>query len=538
MNIAVRLLILIASAMVGVIGVTVVGEYQINQVYESANYCNVNSVPSILVLDDAFENFARLQNLVTQHILSADDSQKGAFEQQIATVRPAIEAAFKKYEPLVSDDHDKQMLQDDRAALAAYDTVREQIMTASKGHQDDDARRLLSTSGPLVDKLTNLLHAHRDYNVKLSDQGDKDAQAAHHVAQLLFAVCGILAVTLSIVLGYLITRSIVRPIRQSIGLANRIAEGDLTAEIKGSGRDETGQMLTALATMQDSLRQAISSIHECAESLTEAAVGMVDSSDQVSARSNVQSEATANMAAAIEELTVSIGHVKDNAGSAQSASSEAGSRSDDGAVEVGRAAAEIRSIADELQTTASTIAALGEETQSISSIVSIIREVAEQTNLLALNAAIEAARAGEQGRGFAVVADEVRKLAERTQGATREIVEKIERVQQGAAASIVEMNRAMSRMNEGVENTNHAAEAIEGIAQTVRQAAHSVTNIAATLQEQASASTQIAGNVERIAQMTEENSAAARASAEAAACLKGLAATMRGTVERFRLGAG
>ena len=538
MKIATRLLVLTAAALVGVIGVTGVGLYQINQVYESANYCNINSVPSIIVLDDAFESFTRLQQLVTQHILTGDDAQKGSLEQQIGTVRPAIEAAFKKYEPLISDDHDKQMLQDDRTALAAYDAVRDQIIAASKAHQDDEARRLLASSAGPVDKLINLLHAHRGYNVQLSDQGDKDAQAAHHLAQVLFALCGLTALVLSVVLGFIITRSIVRPIRQSIGVANRIADGDLTAEIKVKGHDETGQMLAALSAMQGSLRQAIASINECAESLTAAANGMVDSSDQVSARSSVQSEATANMAAAIEQLTVSIGHVKDNAGSAQMASSEAGTMSDDGAHVVEQAAADIRSIADELRATAGTITSLGQETQGISSIVSIIREVAEQTNLLALNAAIEAARAGEQGRGFAVVADEVRKLAERTQGATREIVEKIERVQHGAEASIAGMNHALSRINEGVEHTGNAAHTIEDIAHTVRQAASSVTNIASTLQEQASASQQIAGNVERIAQMTEENSAAARASAEAAGTLKSLAATMRNAVSRFRLGVG
>jgi methyl-accepting chemotaxis protein len=262
---------------------------------------------------------------------------------------------------------------------------------------------------------------------------------------------------------------------------------------------------------------------------------MVVRSNQVSVSSGHQSDAAAAMAATVEELTVSIGQITDNAGHAQKASLQAESLSNDGAQVIRDVAAEIRSIAGEITETANTVTALGGESQRISSIVAVIREVAEQTNLLALNAAIEAARAGEQGRGFAVVADEVRKLAERTSNATKEIAGMIKLIQDRSDDAVSGMNRTVAKVSGGVELATRAAEAIDGIAQSAKRAEAAITGITGALTEQTIASGQIAGSVERIAQMTEENSAASKASVESAGVLSTLAQQMRSAVMRFTL---
>lgn len=535
MNVTQRLLTLVGTALLGVIAVTGVGLYQIDKVYNSANYATVNSVPSLVVLDAAFDHFVQLDKLLSEHVLTMDAAAKADIAQKMPPLLSAIEAEFKRYEPLLSNDSDRQLLADDRAAVAGYDAIRQQTLTASAGNQADEARSLLNNSVRSFEKVRALIEAHRGFNVALANQGDKDAQSAFALARQLFLVCGVLAAILSIILGIITARGIVVPLRRTIGIANRIASGDLTNDTRSQGHDETSQMMHALGDMQTALRQAISAMRAHADSLATSAAGMVEHSEHVSLSAGLQSDAASNMAATVEEMTVSIGQISNNAGDAQKASLQAETRSNEGAVVIRNVADEIHSIAAEITETATKVAALGEESQRISSIVAVIREVAEQTNLLALNAAIEAARAGEQGRGFAVVADEVRKLAERTSGATREIADMIKLIQDRADSSVAGMNRTVEKVSSGVSLASLAADAIGSIADSAKVAEAAISAISSALLEQSTASGQIAGSVERIAQMTAESSVAAKGSSSSAAALSALAQQMRGAVLRFNL---
>jgi methyl-accepting chemotaxis protein len=216
-------------------------------------------------------------------------------------------------------------------------------------------------------------------------------------------------------------------------------------------------------------------------------------------------------------------------------SRKSGKLSTEGGEVIHKAAAEMSQIAETVRLTAQAIEELGQHSNQISSIVQVIKDVADQTNLLALNAAIEAARAGEQGRGFAVVADEVRKLAERTTKATEEITQMIGTIQHSAQAAVSTMSSAVDQVSGGVALAKQAGSAITQIKDGAEQVVAVVNDISSALTEQSSASNDIAAQVEKVAQMTEENSAAAAETSSAANNLQELASHMRATVSRFKI---
>ena len=240
------------------------------------------------------------------------------------------------------------------------------------------------------------------------------------------------------------------------------------------------------------------------------------------------------MAATVEQLTVSINHVADNANEAHGLSSDSGRQSAEGGAVIQETLASMQRIADTVQGAAAQIAELGQHSDQISSIVNVIKEIADQTNLLALNAAIEAARAGEQGRGFAVVADEVRLLAQRTANSTQEITEMIKKIQLGTRSAVSNMEIGVQQVSSGVEQASQAGDAIVTIRQASASVVGVVDQISLALREQTVASQDVARNVERIAQMSMENSEAVADTSRTAQGLQQLALSLEKQVASFR----
>ena len=387
---------------------------------------------------------------------------------------------------------------------------------------------------PLSDKFSALIEVQLEEAQRQFETAEDQASWARNSSLALIA----LAVLVGAGLSYAIVRGLQRQLGAEPGevstAAGRIAEGHLDQAIALRDDDRTSVM-AAMKRMQDALHGVVGSISQAAQRISAAAEQLAASGDEAQQVSESQSEAAAAMAAAMEQMAVSISHISDNAQDAQGLANDAGSSASHGHAVVESAASEMVKVADLVSESARTIDRLADESDNIGTIVGVIREIADQTNLLALNAAIEAARAGEQGRGFAVVADEVRKLAERTAQSTGEIVGLVNSIQGESRAAKEQMQAGTAQVGRSRQLSAEAGEAIARIRQVIDDALRSVRSISESLEEQRSTSSLVANQVETVAQGADENAASVRSIVDAARDLNHVAADLTSTMARFRL---
>ncbi|MDR0673906.1 MAG: methyl-accepting chemotaxis protein [Zoogloeaceae bacterium] len=350
------------------------------------------------------------------------------------------------------------------------------------------------------------------------------------------SVITFVVVIVAIFLGIRTLAATIKPLNKISETVERVErERDLKLRVDHKNDDEMGIMVGSFNKMLSELQHSFQGIQARMGEVSGAVESLNAAAQQVASSSSSQSSSTSAMAASVEEMTVSIHTVTNSASDAQAMAERAGVVSDEGGQIIERTAAEMGAIAETVAQASQVIQALGSDSRQISSVVQVIKEVADQTNLLALNAAIEAARAGEQGRGFAVVADEVRKLAERTAQSTGDISAMIGKIQVSAKEAVEEMERVVRQVESGKTLAQNAGERIAEIREEAGKVSSAVTEISNALKEQSQASQDIARHVESIAQMTDENSAAAEETASGAQHLHQLSDSVSSTLAQFKV---
>lgn len=411
--------------------------------------------------------------------------------------------------------------------------LKEAINFATMFNPELSAAVIINTIDPLLNKARGELIVF----VQLQEKSERKALevTAHRqsTAKQLAIGATIIVILLAAGVALLITRSIVNPLRAAVKAAEYVAQGDLSHPLVADGNDEVSQLLVALRQMQKNLSELINQITQTAEQVQESAGSMSATSDFFNQSMQSQSEAVSSAAAAIEETTVSIQMVSETAKAAHNGAEYSARIANEGKQRVDSAVVEVKKIAESVGASTQIIGELHASSQQISQIANVIRDIADQTNLLALNAAIEAARAGEHGRGFAVVADEVRKLAERTSTSTSEIKQMIDSIQAEADRAVEQMKHATHYVESGVGMINDLQAPLQNLADNSSAAAANLADLSGSIGEQSMASTQISQSIEKIAQMGEENSRAAAESYKKAKKLKNTADSLQATVGRF-----
>jgi len=429
----------------------------------------------------------------------------------------------------------KKMVEDINTSINAWRPIREQVIALKHQGKDEEAAQITKTEGAKqVAEINTTVTALKDWAQAKGKSFYENAEQVRSSMIWLFLSITVVVTLLGIGIGYWIFTSITRPLELAVSAANAVAQGDLKQTIVVTGKDEVSQLLISLVSMQTKLRDVAGRINSTAEHLASAADQMSANAQQVARSTDEQSTAASSMSAAVEEMTVSISHVSDNASAAEKATNESHQYSNQGTQIISQAVTEIGKIASAVTSSSNMIGDLERRSVEIQGIASVINEIAEQTNLLALNAAIEAARAGEQGRGFAVVADEVRKLAERTANSTREISKMLTIIQDCTREAVASMDQGVSLVASGTDLANQAGKAIVQISESSIRVVNEVNDISAALREQRLGSEDIAKSVERIAQMAEENSAASRETASAAHKLNELALVLKQDASWFQ----
>lgn len=400
------------------------------------------------------------------------------------------------------------------------------------GQLNDNIMPLYHAIDPISGKISELIAL----QIKIAGQEKNTVKDIYQSSITIFIILSAIAMLISILIGLWVNRSVMNPISDIVNKLRTIHQhSDLTIKFKTFNNDELGQISTSLSQVIEHLRGILNSIAEAANTVNHSATDLSSFTQATNKRMQQQQAETEQTATAMNEMTATVAEVAQSAAAAADSAKDADTYAANGNSIVMQSIDSMLQLSDQIQKTAKVIGFLANESQNIGRVLDVIKSIAEQTNLLALNAAIEAARAGEQGRGFAVVADEVRTLAQRTQKSTQEIEAMIATLQQGVKEAVSAMEIGIHQVDDANDKANQAGQALKEIVTSVDSITELNTHIATAAEEQSSVAESINRSIIAISDIAEHSTTSAAELSESVINLTKLASSMRNQVSAFKL---
>jgi methyl-accepting chemotaxis protein len=535
MNIAPRALLGFALIGLLMLGLGIFSLMQMGNIRQAGVAIESISVPSIKTLDELTALNLRMRTLSYRLLLNRDPETQRDTLNLLDQRNTQIDQARRAYEPMIGARDEQAAYDQYSQLLNQYRQLEARMRSLSQAGRTDELRDLLNrdllANSEQINKVMDTL-----VRINTDQTRATNETAASQYASAFALVIGLLiaATVLTLLCAFLLTRSIVKPIEEALKCAEQVADGDLTHVIRAEGTDEAARLLRAMARMQEKLRDTLQLIAGSATQLASAAEELNSVTDESARGLQQQNNEIEQAATAVTEMTSAVEEVARNAVSTSEASGEASRSAGDGRDLVLETVGAIERMSGDVQATATLITHLAEQSRDIGKVLDVIRGLADQTNLLALNAAIEAARAGEAGRGFAVVADEVRALAHRTQQSTSEIERMIGSIQGGTEEAVESMRTSTERAASTLNIARGAGMALDTIAGAVAQINERNLVIASAAEEQAQVAREVDRNLVNINDLSVQSATGAHQTSAASAELSRLAVDLNGLVARFR----
>ncbi|MHA7879215.1 MAG: methyl-accepting chemotaxis protein [Saccharospirillum sp.] len=502
---------------------------------QQINTISQQRVPALIAVNEVYDRFNRLLVPTTAIVYSATAQEREGLLAEIEALRAPLEEAKAAYaETLATEFEQERFAAFEAAEQAFFEALDQAIEYASNFRAANAIAIWADEMMPLSDQASTALRDLVARNQALVLEAEEAAADAYQFSILLTVTIAVVVALLMFAMGALLIRSISKPLSAAMQLADRIAQGDLTTRIEVKGNDELAQLKRSLGVMQDSLREAVGSI----QSSTDRLVNSADSMNQVTSRSEQnsrqQSEQLEQAATAVNELTSAIAEVAQTATDTAQESEQANEQTHQGLDAVRLSVSSIEQLVKDLEATSQDVDELSKQVGNVTAVLDVIRGIAEQTNLLALNAAIEAARAGEAGRGFAVVADEVRALASRTAESTTEIENIIEAVEKGTEKAVLAMKNSNKSAGTTLEAGQQARDALKAIADLVSSIRDRNLSAASAAEEQAQVAREIDANLVNLRDLGQQSAGDAETVSRAGEELVSLSAELEKLATRFR----
>ena len=517
--------------------VVVLGVFAVNrmtQIRQSSVEMSLTQLPSVTSLAVITENVLRLRILSFRVLVNREPASLQEAETRMGVLADKVKSAQASYAALPAGPEEAALYKTFVTTLDNYFKAQADMLALSKQGKVDEMRALINSRiKDGTDQMGEQLNKLIAINAADAKQADNEAGQSYQGAITGVIGVSVAAALLTVLLAWLLTRSIVTPLRKAVEVAETIAGGNLSKLIEDDGKDEPARLLSALSTMQANLRQTIQHIAGSATKLASASEELSAVIEEASKGLQQQNNEIDQAATAVNEMTAAVEEVARNAVSTSEASGQSNQAAREGRDRVMETVGAIQTMTQDVQNTAAMIEGLATQGRDIGKVLDVIRAIAEQTNLLALNAAIEAARAGEAGRGFAVVADEVRALAHRTAQSTQEIEKMVAGIQNGTGEAVQSMQQSNQRTQTTLEMARAAGVALEQITQSIGLINERNLVIASASEEQAQVSREVDRNLVNIRDLATQSAAGANQTSAASHELSRLAVDLNGMVARF-----